>query len=116
MAYFKLKEIQLITGDNQIHLQIADHTNGVSIMDTSQKLIYLDTLNDKTIDEYLVHNKKIINDTIMYIPDIYKTRDRYFSWKKIKELEKVTVSVDMFYGGLIFYRREQAKEHFKIRI
>ncbi|HLT51637.1 MAG TPA: hypothetical protein VKZ93_06750 [Arenibacter sp.] len=116
MAYFKLKEIQPITENDQIHLQIAAHTNGVSIVPTSQKLIYLDSLNTKTIDEYLVHNKEIINDTIMYIPNIHKTKDRYIFWEKIKELEKVTVSVDMFYGGLVFFRREQAKEHFKIRI
>ena len=116
IAYFELKEVQLITGDKQIARAIAAHTNGVSITDASQKLIYLDILNDKTLDKYLINNDTITNDTILYIPKIYRTGNRHTFWKKIKELEKVTVSVDMFYGGLIFFRREQAKEHFKIRI
>ncbi|HUH46963.1 MAG TPA: hypothetical protein VLZ54_07420 [Arenibacter sp.] len=116
MAYFKLGEVQLITDDIQAEQQILARTNGASMVNTSQKLIYLDRLNEMTIRKYLISNKEIGNDTMVYIPNIYKSRDRQVAWRKIKELEKVTVSVDMFYGGLIFFRREQAKEHFKIRI
>jgi hypothetical protein len=116
ITYFKLKEIELITNNERIPLEITTHMNGVSIVDASQKLIYLDILNDMTLDRYLINNDSIANDTILYIPEIYKDSDRNAFWKKIKALEKVSVSVDMFYGGLIFFRSEQAKEHFKIRI
>lgn len=116
IAYFKLKEVQLITKDEQIAPMIAARTNGVSITDASQRLIYLDILDNMTLDKYPINDHTITNDTILYIPEIYRTEDRHAFWKRIREMEKVTVSVDMFYGGLIFFRREQAKEHFKIRI
>lgn len=116
MVYFKLREIQLVSADDQIARQIKTHINGASLLETSQKLIFLDRLDDETLNKYLVNNKEIINDTMVYIPNIHMTGDRSTLWKKIKEMEKVRVSVDMFYGGLIFFRREQAKEHFKIRI
>ena len=34
----------------------------------------------------------------------------------IKKHPKVTVTVDLFYFGIVFFRKEQAKEHFKIRV
>lgn len=116
IAYYKLTKIQVLTSDDHIEQQLSTHINGASITDTSKELIYLDPLNKQTLQEYLIHNQEISNDTMVYIPCIYKNRDRHTFWKKIKELEKVTVSIDMFYGGLLFFRKEQAKEHFKIRI
>lgn len=116
LAYFNLDEIQLITDDRHIEQQLGVHTNGVSITATSQKLIYLDVLDQEALDKYLIYNKDIHQDTLVFIPKLYGSRERYAFWKKIIGLEKVTVSVDMFYGGLIFFRSGQAKEHFKIRI
>ena len=34
----------------------------------------------------------------------------------LKNHPKVKVSLDLFYFGVIFFRKEQAKEHFKIRV
>lgn len=56
------------------------------------------------------------NDTMLMINEIYKNRERKESWESIKKLPEVTVTMDFFYCGLVFFRREQAKEHFKIRI
>ena len=38
------------------------------------------------------------------------------TWAQIKQHPKVTVTVDVFYYGFVFIRKEQQKEHFKIRI
>jgi len=38
------------------------------------------------------------------------------TWKALKYHKKVTVSVDCFYFGFLFIRKEQAKQHFKIRV
>ena len=38
------------------------------------------------------------------------------SWTKIKQDSRVSVTVDHFYFGLVFFRKEQKKEDFKIRV
>jgi hypothetical protein len=38
------------------------------------------------------------------------------AWSTIKKHPKVTVTVDVFHYGIVFFRREQSKEHFKIRV
>jgi len=38
------------------------------------------------------------------------------AWSEIKKHPKVTVTVDIFYWGIVFFRKEQEKEHFKIRL
>jgi hypothetical protein len=37
------------------------------------------------------------------------------AWSSIKNHEAVTVTIDLFAFGIVFFRREQEKEHFKIR-
>ncbi len=58
---------------------------------------------------------KIHNDTIFVIDDIYWSAGMAEAWELIKEYPEVTVTVDLFYLGIVFFRREQAKEHFLIR-
>jgi hypothetical protein len=38
------------------------------------------------------------------------------AWELIKQHPKVMVTVDTFFWGLVFFRKEQHKEHFKIRV
>jgi hypothetical protein len=37
------------------------------------------------------------------------------AWETIKNHPKVTVTIDTFQWGLVFFRKEQPKEHFVIR-
>lgn len=50
------------------------------------------------------------------INDIHKSKMTFGRWKYLLRNRKATVSIDLFYYGLIFFREEQAKEHFKIRV
>jgi len=38
------------------------------------------------------------------------------AWEIIKKNPKVTVTIDTFQWGMVFFRREQEKEHFVIRV
>jgi hypothetical protein len=38
------------------------------------------------------------------------------AWNIIKEHSLVTVTIDVFQWGIVFFRREQPKEHFIIRV
>ena len=56
------------------------------------------------------------NNSMLLVADIYKNASTRESWLRIKEHEHVRVTVDLFYCGVVFFRKEQVKEHFKIRI
>jgi predicted O-methyltransferase YrrM len=60
--------------------------------------------------------KTIHNDSIFVFDDIYWTAEMQEAWSTIKKHSKVTITVDVFYFGIVFFRKEQAKEHFKIRV
>ncbi len=38
------------------------------------------------------------------------------AWEEIKKDPQVSVTVDLYFMGLVFFRREQLREHFKLRI
>jgi len=64
----------------------------------------------------LINKKQIHNNTIVLCNNIHRNKKNTFLWENIKQLKEVTVTIDLFYCGIIFFRKEQAKEHFKIRI
>ncbi|WP_205692220.1 hypothetical protein [Cellulophaga sp. Z1A5H] len=80
--------------------------------DDSVNFIYLDTLSEKNL-AYLRNINSVTNETLIFINAINKN---YTHWNQLITLEKVTVSIDTFHCGILFFRREQVKEHFKIRI
>lgn len=57
----------------------------------------------------------INNDTVCIIPDIHASGEMEDLWENIKNHPKVTVTVDIYHTGLVFFRREQKEQHFIIR-
>ncbi len=60
--------------------------------------------------------KNIHNDSIIIFDDIYWSKDMTEAWQQIIANEKVTVSIDTFQSGMVFFRKEQPKQHFIIRV
>ena len=56
------------------------------------------------------------NDSVFIFDDIYWSKGMTEAWEIIKKHPKVTVTIDTFFWGFVFFRKEQVKEHFKIRI
>ena len=56
------------------------------------------------------------NDSVMIFDDIHWSQGMEEAWEQIKSHPSVKVSIDTFFWGLIFFRKEQEKEHFVIRI
>lgn len=55
------------------------------------------------------------NDTVFVFDDIYYTPEMLAAWNEIKRHPKVKVSLDLFYMGIVFFKKELKKQHFKIR-
>ncbi|MDT0686872.1 O-methyltransferase [Autumnicola psychrophila] len=56
------------------------------------------------------------NSSVFIFDDIHWSPEMEEAWEEIKDHPQVTVSIDTFYWGLIFFRKEQAKQHFNIRL
>lgn len=59
---------------------------------------------------------KAHNESVFIFDDIYWSKEMTEAWEYIKSHKAVTVTVDCFHLGFVFFRKEQAKEHFKIRV
>lgn len=80
--------------------------------------IYFDGHHNKdaTIQYFEALLPKIHNDTVFLFDDIYWSKGMTEAWEYIKNNKSVKVTVDCFHLGFVFFRREQVKEHFKIRL
>jgi len=58
---------------------------------------------------------KVHEDTLLIFDDIYWSEGMKEAWATIKSHPRVTVTVDLFWIGLVYFRKGQEKEDFKIR-
>jgi predicted O-methyltransferase YrrM len=59
---------------------------------------------------------KATANTVFVFDDIHWSREMEEAWKEIQLHESVTITIDLFFIGLVFLRKEQLeKEHFIIR-
>lgn len=58
--------------------------------------------------------EKANEKSVFIFDDIYWSAEMKEAWEEIKQNEKVTVTLDLFYMGIVFFRKEQVKEHFII--
>ena len=81
-------------------------------------LIYFDGNHSEqaTLDYFELLLPTISNESVWIFDDIHWSKEMSATWKIIKTHPKVTVTIDTFQWGLVFFRKEQKKEHFVIRI
>jgi predicted O-methyltransferase YrrM len=105
-----LHNIEVITGDFSEVLK--------TLKENTFDLVYFDGNHQKeaTLNYFEALLSNAHNDSVFIFDDIYWSKDMTSAWEIIKQHPKVTVSIDTFYWGFIFFRKEQQKEHFTIRL
>lgn len=80
-------------------------------------LIYFDGNHSKkaTLAYFDLLLPTIDNDSVWIFDDIHWSEEMEEAWGIIKGHPKVTVTIDTFQWGFVFFRYEQPKEHFVIR-
>jgi predicted O-methyltransferase YrrM len=81
-------------------------------------LIYLDGDHSKerTLQYFDILMKKIHKDSIFILDDIHWSRSMTEAWEQIIKHPDVTVSIDTYQWGILFFRKEQEQQHFRIRM
>jgi len=55
------------------------------------------------------------NDSVFIFDDIHWSDEMEEAWKIIKQHKQITLTIDLFFLGLVFFRKEQVKEHFVLK-
>jgi len=81
-------------------------------------LVYFDGNHQKkaTLNYFNECLKTMNNNSVFIFDDIYWSEEMQEAWDEIKQHPKVTVTINMYFWGIVFFRLEQAKQHFTIRI
>ncbi len=112
--YFKEFDISNIHIVNE---NFTDFLNDLPETETYD-LIYIDGNHSgkSTLHYFKSLLKHVHNDTLIIFDDIYWSKEMTKAWKEIVKNPKVRVSIDTFQWGFVFFRKEQEKEHFIIRV
>ncbi|ARK12020.1 class I SAM-dependent methyltransferase [Fibrella sp. ES10-3-2-2] len=70
---------------------------------------------EPTVQYFMTCLPRVHNDTVFIFDDIHWSEDMERAWAAIKAHPAVQVTVDLFGVGLVFFRREQPKQHFILR-
>ena len=102
--------ISLLNGDFGAVIPLLEHNKF--------DFIFIDGNHQKeaTIEYFETLLKNSHNNTVFVFDDIYWSKGMTEAWETIKQHPRVTVTVDTFYWGFVFFRKEQLKEHFVIRV
>lgn len=107
------KNIQVIEGDFNLTFS--------NILKTIPKLDFLfidgNHRKEPTLNYFEEALQKNHNDSVFVFDDIYWSKEMFEAWQEIKSHSKVTLSIDLFQFGIVFFRREHlTKEHFILKV
>lgn len=120
-------EITKVATSQFEHYQIKDQVivynenikNILPVLTSTKKydLVYVDANHQKeaTLDYFEQCLQAKHNDSVFIFDDINWSEAMQETWETIKSHSEVKVTIDLFRWGLVFFRKEQNKEHFKIR-
>jgi len=107
-----LTNIELITGN-------FNNTLPVVIEKLPQlDLVFVDGNHQKkaTLQYFNWCLPKVHENTLLIFDDIYWSEEMKEAWAEIKAHTQVTVTIDLFWIGLVFFKTGRAKEDFLIKI
>lgn len=102
---------------NFVNSEFTTYLNNKQVQTSNFKLIYFDGNHSKkaTLEYFETLLPTISNDTVWIFDDIHWSEDMEQAWELIKSHSKVTVTIDTFQWGIVFFRKEQEKEHFILK-
>ncbi len=70
---------------------------------------------EPTLNYFLQCLEKANEDSIFIFDDIYWSEEMNRVWKELKKHPSVGMSMDLFYLGILFFRKKQPVQHFIVR-
>jgi len=111
MAQLSIVNVQIVNSDFD---KMFEHEFKKDVFD----LVYIDGNHtyEATIKYFKLLLDKAHDNSILIFDDIYWSPGMTKAWEEIKAHPSVTVTIDLFKMGLVFFRKEnKEKEHFLLR-
>lgn len=110
-AKLNISNIKLYTGD------FDDVLPGVLKSVPNINLAFIDGNHQKepTIRYFDLCLERATNDSCFIFDDIHWSNEMQQAWNYVIKNKKVTLSVDLFYMGIVFFKKELTKQNFVIR-
>ena len=109
-SQLSLSNIEVVTGAFGLTLE------NVLVSMTKPDLVFLDGHHQR--EPLLRYYEKILGfcheNTIVVVDDIYWSADMEEAWKQLISRPEVTLSVDLFEVGILFFRKSLSKENYRI--
>ncbi|TAJ14331.1 class I SAM-dependent methyltransferase [Marinilabiliaceae bacterium JC017] len=111
LAKFGLSNVQQVVG--RFSDVLPDMVSKFETLD----FVYIDGHHERkaTLDYFQLCLQKVNNDSIFVFDDIYWSQGMSEAWEIIKNHPQVTVSIDLFQLGIVFFKKECQKQHFIVR-
>lgn len=116
ISYFETKSLLLTEAYSGYTVEIQKKFPLVRFGSPPYDLFLIDASVETEIRDLIANPTSLHNNTMLLIDRIHKNSKNESVWQAVKASPNVTVTIDLFYCGVVFFRKEQVKEHFKIRI
>lgn len=70
---------------------------------------------EPTLKYFEVCLEKAHHDSLFIFDDIHWSSEMEQAWEQIKRHPRVTVTIDLYQFGLVFFKQDQARQHFVLR-
>ena len=111
-------QLQNLNNIEFVNTKFEDFLTADNRQPTTYNFIYFDGNHSKkaTLEYFELLLPTISNETVWIFDDIHWSKDMEDAWEIIQNHPKITVTIDTFQWGIVFFRKQQEKEHFVIRI
>lgn len=94
-----------------------DVLENMDLQDFQPDYVFVDGnhTEEATLNYFQMLLPNMADGGIMIFDDIYWSKGMMNAWQTIAAHPEVSVSLDLFFFGICFIRRPQAKEHFRLR-
>jgi predicted O-methyltransferase YrrM len=106
---------------NNIRLEVGNFDHilpGILAEQQQLDFVYIDGNHrkDATLNYFHWCLPKVHENTMLIFDDIYWSAGMKEAWAAIKAHPQVTVTIDLFWIGLVFFKKGQAREDFKLKV
>ncbi len=111
-TFNKLGFKNIIAKEGNFDIEFPALLNTINSVD----FVYFDGNHTKeaTLRYFELALEKANENSIFIFDDIYWSEEMMDAWKIIKSNSRVTITIDLYFIGLVFFKKGQAKENFTI--
>lgn len=112
LNYLSKKEKKIVSKIIKYFLIKKIYLKSTKTLNKGHNVLFINDLKNLKTHIFLNFNK----DEFIILHGIHDNKSNHEIWSEIIKNESATVTIDLFYFGLLFFRNGQVKEHFKIRV